>query len=185
MNLYNATHIVLKKEDVDKYLTLGEVEILARLCEKIVSRRGKEDKPHNEYIVCDTDETYAEEILNTIQWHEEKKEMRTYGDIIQSLKAGEKPAYEEIRLAALMGSNLLFFANNDIKRLAGEPSKIFTKEWYLSESYTRYHKALNTTPFKWLGNDHPDNPQYRERFNLSNKILDKVLNGMESKDSTN
>ena len=45
--------------------------------------------------------------------------VRSYLDIIIDLKDGLKPDYEEVRLACLMANDLLFFADQDIKRLTG------------------------------------------------------------------
>jgi hypothetical protein len=106
--------------------------------------------------------------------------MRSYAEIMNDLKMGKKPPYEEVRLAAIMADDLLFFANNDVKNLCEEKKvKIFTKEWFLQENQNRNYRAFQKSPEEWLGNDHPDNPDYQKRVAIESKILNKILKDIE------
>ncbi len=60
--------IVIKREDVTTYLDRVERDILSRTLKKIASgrrRKGKNDD--NEYLVINTDEPYAPEIIEILK----------------------------------------------------------------------------------------------------------------------
>lgn len=61
------THIAIKLEDIRKYLTVKEISQLVDILVNISSgRRADGKKPENTYYICNTDEPYAEEVLNVI-----------------------------------------------------------------------------------------------------------------------
>lgn len=61
------THIVLKKDDINKYLSGSEKNTLTMIENKIISGRLKDGKnPVNQYYIVNTDEPYAEEIHKII-----------------------------------------------------------------------------------------------------------------------
>ena len=60
-------HIVIKKEDIFKYLEEPEQIALDEMLNKIVHGRAKDLKsPVNHYYVCNTDEPYAEVVRGVI-----------------------------------------------------------------------------------------------------------------------
>lgn len=61
------THTVLKNEDIDKYLNTEQKENLADILQTIAKGRDKDGKKmFNEYYVCNTDEPYADKVLDAI-----------------------------------------------------------------------------------------------------------------------
>lgn len=61
------THIVIKKEDVLKYLTDDQIKYLNTILSTITDGRKKDGKkPDNSYYICNTDEPYANEVLDII-----------------------------------------------------------------------------------------------------------------------
>lgn len=60
--------IVIKREDVPAYLDRVERDILSRMLKKIAScRRRKKKNADNEYLVINTDEPYASEIIEILK----------------------------------------------------------------------------------------------------------------------
>ena len=68
------THLVLKEEDINKYLTELERNILSSIYEKIIKSRIKDGKRENSYYIVNVDEPYSEKILLTIADGETMKE---------------------------------------------------------------------------------------------------------------
>ena len=61
------THIVIKREDVFKYLTDSQIEDLDIVLNTIADGREKDGKKtDNSYYICNTDEPYADEVLEVI-----------------------------------------------------------------------------------------------------------------------
>lgn len=65
--------IVLNLKDLNKYLNNNDLCLLSNICGKVVKGRKGDNKPVNNYIVCNEDEPYAEKIWETIKEGEEKK----------------------------------------------------------------------------------------------------------------
>lgn len=104
--------------------------------------------------------------------------MRSYLDIIIDLKDGKKPDYEEVRLACLMANAMLWFADEDIKRLTGyctdnEKTDLISK--LIISSYESRFYARKKSPEEYLGNHHPDNPQQKASMEMSKKIFENFL----------
>lgn len=106
--------------------------------------------------------------------------MRSYLDIIIDLKEGRKPEYEEIRLACLMANSLLFFAEQDLKKILDTNQSSIIKKLTQKSIEHRFY-AKKKSPEEYLGDHHPDNPQQKEFMKFSKKIFDKVMkdNGMK------
>lgn len=66
------THLVLKHEKIEKALSKEEMESLFELVRKIKSRYGEQ-----EYYICNLDEPYAQEVIETILAGEYKKAGKT------------------------------------------------------------------------------------------------------------
>ena len=61
------THIVIKREDILKYLTDNQIKDLDAVLNTIADGRKKDGKtPDNSYYICNTDEPYADEVLKVI-----------------------------------------------------------------------------------------------------------------------
>ena len=61
------THIVIKREDISKYLTDNQIKYLDAVLNTIADGRKKDGKKtDNSYYICNTDEPYANEVLEVI-----------------------------------------------------------------------------------------------------------------------
>jgi hypothetical protein len=61
------THIVIKREDILKYLTDNQIKYLDAVLNTIADGRKKDGKKtNNSYYICNTDEPYANEVLEVI-----------------------------------------------------------------------------------------------------------------------
>ncbi len=71
----NDKFTVLKIEDIEKYLSFVEKELLGTLIDNIQIGREKDGKSaSNTYYVVNTDEPYAEEVLRLILQREDEKQ---------------------------------------------------------------------------------------------------------------
>lgn len=68
------THLVLKVEDVYNYLEEPDIAILEILVNKINKGRRNDGKKENSYYVVNTDEPYAESIIDLIIREESTKQ---------------------------------------------------------------------------------------------------------------
>lgn len=69
------THVVVKTEDIHKYLTVSEVMIMELLLRQVHRGRLGDKKPVNDYLVVNEDEPYAKDVLALILEGEEAKEV--------------------------------------------------------------------------------------------------------------
>lgn len=61
------THLVLKKDDIEKYLSKRQQKKLRKFEEIIVNGRQSIGKNgYNEYYICNEDEPYASKVMVTI-----------------------------------------------------------------------------------------------------------------------
>lgn len=68
------THIVIKKEDIFKYLTDNQIKYLDAALDTIANGRKKDGKkPVNSYYICNKDEPYADKVLEVILKAESEK----------------------------------------------------------------------------------------------------------------
>lgn len=110
--------------------------------------------------------------------------MRSYLDIIIDLKEGRKPDYEEVRLACIMANDLLYFAEQDIKRVLGIGHEVelaqmdkekLEKRNNLVSNLARSNlesrfKSRKLSPEEFLGNHHPDHPEQKASMERSKQI---------------
>lgn len=68
------THIVIKREDILKYLTDNQIKYLDAVLNTIADGRKKDGKTENSYYICNTDEPYANEVLEIILKAESEEE---------------------------------------------------------------------------------------------------------------
>ena len=70
------THIVIKREDILKYLTDEQIKYLNAVLNTIADGRKKDGKKtDNSYYICNTDESYADEVLEVILKGENKRKL--------------------------------------------------------------------------------------------------------------
>ena len=60
---------VLKNEDILKYLSMEQISKFAIFVAQINLRREQDGKPQNEYLVINTDEPYADEVIDIMKRH--------------------------------------------------------------------------------------------------------------------
>lgn len=118
--------------------------------------------------------------------------MRATCEIIADVKDGKEVPYEELKLACIVQSFLLFQYQNDVKNLIkggiaaeltlqGKYSDIKTssKERGISSDYWNGIKA---DPVKYLGPAHiPGTPEYEKRYAVSRKLYEKFMKDTEIK----
>ena len=107
----------------------------------------------------------------------------TLGEIIDLVRSGEKPNYDDLRYAVCALEALRTFDSMALMRLAGVEGKekktispssaVFQYE----ESFNRTKRSLAKPPKEWIGweND-PDNPEFLKRRMSSLKIFEKACN---------
>ena len=86
------THIVIKREDILKYLTDNQIKYLDAVLNTIADGRKKDGKKtDNSYYICNTDEPYADDVLAVILNAESKAELEAI------LPKGNKYRIEDTR----------------------------------------------------------------------------------------
>jgi len=68
-----GTHIVIKIEDAEEYLTESEARFLNSILDKIDRGRKAYHKKKNEYLIVNTDEPYANKVMQVIKEGELRK----------------------------------------------------------------------------------------------------------------
>ncbi len=75
-----TTHLVVKKEDIVKYCSEEQKKQLDNILQAIQQGRQKDGKnPANDYIICSTDEPYADAVAILIRKEDEKKLRKELG----------------------------------------------------------------------------------------------------------
>jgi len=67
-------YLVLKTEDIERYLVGSQRTELDEVCRFIRANRLAEDRKNNAYVVVNEDEPYAEKVWQLIQEHEEQQQ---------------------------------------------------------------------------------------------------------------
>lgn len=105
--------------------------------------------------------------------------MKTLSEIIDAVKNGEKPAYDDLRFALLAMSHLHTFDSSDMLDVFEA-----TTEWNpilhirAEEAFNRSKRAMNVSPKEYLGeNWNPDNPEYQKRRKLMLNLADEIFKG--------
>lgn len=108
--------------------------------------------------------------------------MKTLGEIIDQVKEGKKPEYDEIRYAVCALDSLLTFDGMAFRKLAeGEMESkkkvlVYSAEWQYEDNFNRNKRAFSTSPKDWLGwNNNPDNPEYVNRRKNNIKLMENIL----------
>lgn len=118
--------------------------------------------------------------------------MRATCEIIADIKDGKEVTYEELKMACLVQSFLLFQYQNDVKNLLkGGIAADMTKSGWYSDPKTSsaeggissaYWNGIKSDPIQFLGPANiPGTPEYERRYRVSKAVLNKVLKDTESK----
>jgi len=115
--------------------------------------------------------------------------MKTTFEIIEMVRDGEQPEYDDLIYTICAMSALSTFDNQALMKLAIaemegeiERPKNFTHSplWQYEEHFTRNKKAYDKPPKDFVGwNNDPNNPEFIERRKQSKKLVDKILKKVE------
>ena len=118
--------------------------------------------------------------------------MRATCEIISDIKDGKEVPYDELKMACLVQSFLLFQYRNDVKKLlkGGVDADLVKQVWYSDPQKASvesgissvYWNGMKGDPVQFLGQAHiPETPEYEHRNNKSKAVFDKVLKDGEKK----
>ena len=119
-------------------------------------------------------------MTSTISSGKGKALMTTLSEIIESVKRGEKPDYDDLRFGLLVLTFLHNFDMQDMLDFYGDlqesPKSFPMFQRRIDESYNRSKRAMNVPPKDYLGeNWNPDNPEYQKQHQLMSKLVDKMF----------
>lgn len=117
--------------------------------------------------------------------------MRSTCEIIADIKDGKEVQYEELKMACLVQSFLLFQYQNDVKNLikGGIVAELTLNSKYSdvktsskeSGISSEYWNGIKADPVQFLGTAHiPGTPEYEKRYGISRKIFEKFAKNTET-----
>ena len=105
--------------------------------------------------------------------------MKTLNQIVNAVRDGERPDYEELRYAVCALESLGTFNRMAFMRLAEaeregkKPILTRSAQWQWEEHFRREKTAGEKSPKEWVGwNNDPDNPEFLKRRAESKRIMD-------------
>lgn len=112
--------------------------------------------------------------------------MRATCEIIADLKDGKEVSYEELKMACLVQSFLLFQYRNDVKKLlkGGADAEMVKQVWYSDPKKASvesgissvYWNGMKGDPVQFLGQAHiPGTPEYEQRYKISKAVLNTIM----------
>lgn len=113
--------------------------------------------------------------------------MRATCEIIADLKDGKEVAYEELKMACLVQSSIIFFYQQDTKNLlkGGISADLVEKMNYKDDKTSSkelgypswYWNTIKKDPMEWLGASNiPGTPEYEQHYKLSKILFEKFAN---------
>lgn len=107
---------------------------------------------------------------------------RGLGEIIEAVRSGERPDYEDLRYAICALEALTVFDSQALMRLAeaeqeGKRAFLVTSAaWQWGEHFERRKRALARPPKDYVGwNNDPDNPAFLERRQQAQRLVGKLM----------
>ena len=112
--------------------------------------------------------------------------MRATCEIIADIKDGKEVPYEELKMACLVQSFLLFQYRNDVKNLlkGGIDAEMTKQAWYSDPKTSAVNNGISSAywngmkgdPVQFLGLAHiPGTLEYEQRYKVSKAVLNKVM----------
>ena len=105
---------------------------------------------------------------------------KTLSEIVNEVKSGNKPDYDDLKYAICALDALLTFEGSALTQLYKSEKenkrKLLSNSavWQHEESFRRNKAAFNKPPKEWIGwSNDPENPEYLKRRNLSIKLFNK------------
>ncbi|BFH59446.1 hypothetical protein [Paenibacillus azoreducens] len=114
--------------------------------------------------------------------------MRNLVEILEEVKHGNKPEYEELLYALLAYASMFNIEHRQLREelMRDKPQPLFLRDMKLKNSFDMYKRALNTDPKDWLGwSNDPENPEYQKILRAGANLIDnaaargKVVNEIE------
>jgi len=103
--------------------------------------------------------------------------MRTLSEILEAIKSGEKPGYEECYWAVLALDSLNHFNFVALERLSEYKKGPFGPGFEFQESFNREKAALDKSPREWVGWTYdPSNPDYQQSRRAALSVFETVAN---------
>lgn len=106
------------------------------------------------------------------------------GEIINAVRDGERPDYEDLRYAICAMEALSIFDRNAFMKLAeaeqeGRKPFISTSAvWQWQQRFRRGQVAMSKPPKEWVGwNNDPDNPDFLARRKTAQQIMSPFMAG--------
>jgi hypothetical protein len=103
--------------------------------------------------------------------------MKNLGEIIDQVRSGEKPDYEELRYAICAMDALMTFDRMALMKLSvaesegKKPVLIYSAQWQFEENFNRVKRALGQSPKDFVGwNNDPENPEFLKRRKVSLRL---------------
>ena len=117
----------------------------------------------------------------------ESLKLRTTCEIIADLKDGKEVAYEELKMACLVQSSIIFLYQQDTKNLlkGGIGADLVVQMNYKDDKTSSkklgypswYWNAIKKDPIEWLGASNiPGTSEYNEHYKLSKALFEKFAN---------
>lgn len=118
--------------------------------------------------------------------------MRSTCEIVADLKDGKEVPYEELKMACLVQSSIIFFYQQDTKNLlkGGIAADLVEQMNYKDDKTSSkklgypswYWNAIKKDPIEWLGVSHiPGTPEYDQHYKLSKSLYEKFANKNDDK----
>lgn len=108
--------------------------------------------------------------------------MKTLNEIVNAVRDGERPDYEDLRYAICAMEALSTFDRMAFMKLADaeksgkKPFMTSSAQWQFEESFSRHKRAGEKPPKEWVGwNNDPDNPEFLKRRAMASKIMNTVM----------
>lgn len=104
--------------------------------------------------------------------------MKTLREIIESVKDGEKPEYDDLLYGLLALAHLQTFDGQDMLKVYSEADKanMFILKFLANENFNRRKKAMAVPPKEYVGDSFdPANPEYQKERQMMNKLADKIF----------
>lgn len=107
---------------------------------------------------------------------------KTLREIIEAVRDGERPEYDDLRYAICAMSALSIFDRQAFMKLAEaereskKPFMVTSAQWQWEEHFNRTKRAMAKAPKEYVGwNNDPDNPEFLERRKHATRLMDRII----------
>jgi hypothetical protein len=107
--------------------------------------------------------------------------MKSLNEIINAVRDGERPDYDDLRYAICAMEALTTFDRMafgklaDAERAGKKPFMNTSAQWQYEEHFGRHKRAGGKPPKEYVGwNNDPDNPEFLARRGFAKKVMAKI-----------